>query len=140
MVEKIAEHVIWGPEQEVSLLWFDNRKGYVRIEDGEQLVEEIERQEGWTSKVALFYAELVDLNVDSKVGYVPSKLAMQQADDDWGSERCIVPISTELTVIAPAVSVDWNALDIAEPTDLVIAPMDDTEMAKFFWHSSRRER
>ena len=133
MVEKIAEHVIWGPEQEVSLLWFDNRKGsYVRIEDGEQLVEEIERQEGWTSKVALFYAELVDLNVDSKVGYVPSKLAMQQADDDWGSERCIVPISTELTVIAPAVSVDWNALDIAEPTDLVIAPMDDTEMAKFF--------
>ena len=77
MVEKIGEHVIWGPEQEVSLLWFDNWKGeYVKIEDGEQVVDEIDRQDGWSSKRANFFAELVDLNVDSKVGYVPSQLAI----------------------------------------------------------------
>lgn len=37
-VEKIGENIVWGPEQEVSLLRFDDWKGeYVRIEDGEQI-------------------------------------------------------------------------------------------------------
>ena len=46
-VEKIGENIVWGPEQEVSLLRFDDWKGeYVRIEDGEQIVDEIDRQNG----------------------------------------------------------------------------------------------
>lgn len=76
MVEKIGESIFWGPEQEVALLRFDNWKGeYVRIEDGEEMVDEIDRQDGWTTKQTVFHAELVDLQSDSKVGYVPSKLA-----------------------------------------------------------------
>ncbi|KAE8768453.1 SCAR-like protein 1 [Hordeum vulgare] len=83
LVDKIGETVLWGPEQEVSLLQYDDFKGeYVRIEDGEDIVVEIDRQEGWASLRAEFFAELVDLNIDSKVGYVPSHLAMQKADDD----------------------------------------------------------
>ena len=31
-----------------------------------------------------------------------------------------------------AACVDWNSVEIDEPTDLVIAPMPDTEMAKLF--------
>ena len=55
-VKKIGENIVWGPEQEVSLLRFDDWKGeYVRIEDGEQIVEEIDRQNGWTSKRANFF-------------------------------------------------------------------------------------
>ncbi|KAE8780126.1 hypothetical protein D1007_46804 [Hordeum vulgare] len=81
------------------------------------------RQEGWASLRAELFAELVDLNIDSKVGYVPSHLAMRKADDDWASQRHIVPIITV---------VDWNAVELEEPTDLVIAPMADTEMAKLF--------
>ena len=55
-VEKIGENIVWGLEQEVSLLRFDDWKGeYVRIEDGEQIVEEIDRQNGWTSKRAIFF-------------------------------------------------------------------------------------
>ena len=78
VVEKLGQSVLWGPEQEVSLLRFENWKGeYVRIENGEELVDEIDRQEGWTSKEVTFRAELVDLKSDSKVGYVPSKLASQ---------------------------------------------------------------
>ncbi|KAE8768386.1 hypothetical protein D1007_60124 [Hordeum vulgare] len=120
LVEKIGETVLWGPEQEVSLL----------------------RQEGWASLRAEFFAELVDMNIDSKVGYVPSHLAMQKADDDWASQRHIVPIITDLTVIANGANahaqegnvnvVDWNAVELEEPTDLVIAPIADTEMAKLF--------
>ena len=54
-VEKIWENIIWGPEQEVSLLRFDDWKGeYGRIEDGEQIAEEIDLQNGWTSKRAIF--------------------------------------------------------------------------------------
>ena len=50
LVEKIGETVLWGPEQEVSLLRYDDFKGeYVRIEDGEDIVDEIDRQEGWAS-------------------------------------------------------------------------------------------
>ena len=49
-VEKIGENAVWGPEQEVSLLQFDDSKGeYVRIEYGEQIVDEIDRQNDWTS-------------------------------------------------------------------------------------------
>ena len=33
---------------------------------------------------------------------------------------------------ARVVSVDWNLVELNDPTDLVIAPMDDTEMANFF--------
>ncbi|KAE8778320.1 hypothetical protein D1007_48752 [Hordeum vulgare] len=143
LVEKIGETVLWGPQQEVSLLRYDDFKGeYVRIEDGEDIVVEIDRQEGWASLRAAFFAELVDLNIDSKVGYVPSHLAMQKADDDWDSQRHIVPIITDLTVIADGANahaeegnvnvVDWNAVEFEEPTDLVIAPIADTEMAKLF--------
>ncbi|KAE8811724.1 hypothetical protein D1007_11524 [Hordeum vulgare] len=143
LVEKIGETVLWGPEQEVSLLRYDDFKGeYVRIEDGEDIVVEIDRQEGWASLRAEFFAELVDLNIDSKVGYVPSHLSMQKANDDWASQRHIVPIITDLTVIAYGANahaeegnvnvVDWNAVELEEPTDLVIAPIADTEMAKLF--------
>ncbi|KAE8771622.1 hypothetical protein D1007_56477 [Hordeum vulgare] len=143
LVEKIGETVLWGPEQEVSLLQYDDFKGeYVRIEDGEDIVVEIDRQEGWASLRAEFFAELVGLNIDSKVGYVPSHLAMQKADDDWASQRHIVPIITDLTVIADGANahaeegnvnvVDWNAVELEEPTDLVIAPIANTEMAKLF--------
>ncbi|KAE8803788.1 hypothetical protein D1007_20300 [Hordeum vulgare] len=114
LVEKIGKTMLWGPEQE----------------------------EGWASLRAEFLAELVDLNIESKVGYVPSHLAMQKADDDWASQRHIVPIITDLTVIAVGANadaeegnvavVDWNAVKLEEPIDLVIAPIADTEMTKLF--------
>ncbi|KAE8772399.1 hypothetical protein D1007_55609 [Hordeum vulgare] len=79
---------------------------------------------------------------EQEVGYVPSHLAMQKADDDWASQRHIVPIITDLTVIADGANahaeegnvnvVDWNAVELEEPTNLVIAPIADTEMAKLF--------
>ncbi|KAE8801420.1 outer envelope pore protein 16-3, chloroplastic/mitochondrial-like [Hordeum vulgare] len=115
LVEKIGETVLWGPEQEARGL------GKLRAE---------------------FFVELVDLNIDSKVGYVPSHLAMQKVDDDWASQRHIVPIITDLTLIADGANahaeegnvavVDWNAVELEEPTNLVIAPIADTEMAKLF--------
>ena len=38
LVERIGESIGWGPDQEVTLLRFDNWKGcYVRIEDGEEI-------------------------------------------------------------------------------------------------------
>ena len=43
----------------------------MRMEDGEELVNEIDRQDGWTSKRVTFLAELVYLKSDSRVGYVP---------------------------------------------------------------------
>jgi hypothetical protein len=50
-VEKIGESIVWGPEQEVSLSRFDDWKGeYVRIEDGEDMVDEIDWQDGWSTK------------------------------------------------------------------------------------------
>ena len=147
VVEKIGESIFGGPEQEVALLRFDNWKGeYVRIEYGEDMVDEIDGQDGWTTKQTMFHAELVDLKTDSKVGYVPSKLASQMVDDDWASERQIMPMCTgEVTVlpeggdaedgsegVGRVVYVDWNSVELNDPTDLVIAPMDDTEMAKKF--------
>ncbi|KAK1614668.1 hypothetical protein QYE76_020185 [Lolium multiflorum] len=146
-VEKIGESVVWGPEQQLSLLRFDDWKGeYVRIEDGDDLVTEIDRRDGWTSKHATFYAEIVDRKSDSKVGYVASKLAAQIADDEWASQRQIMPIVTEVSVIsesdaaaqevchgaANVVTVDWNAVELEEHTDLVIAPMSDIEMARIY--------
>ena len=45
VVEKLGQSVLWGPAQKVSLLRFDDCKGeYVRIENGEEMVEEIDRQ------------------------------------------------------------------------------------------------
>jgi hypothetical protein len=47
VVKKLGESVIWCPRQEVSLLRFENWKGeYVRIESGEEMVDEIDRQDG----------------------------------------------------------------------------------------------
>ncbi|KAE8806648.1 hypothetical protein D1007_17174 [Hordeum vulgare] len=76
------------------------------------------------------------------VGYVPSHLAMQKADDDWASQRHMVPIISDLTIIADGanahaeegnvVVVDWNAVELEEPIDLVIAPIADTDMANLF--------
>ena len=82
---------------------------------------------------------------------MPSQLAAQMVDDDWATQRPLIPMCTELTVIAEegqvtgietetAATVDWNEVELDEPTDLVIAPMADTEMANFFWHSSRSSR
>ncbi|KAE8807491.1 hypothetical protein D1007_16282 [Hordeum vulgare] len=105
LMEKIGETVLWGPEQEVSLLRYDDFKvEYVRIEDGEDIVDEIDRQEGWASLRAEFFAELVDLNIDSKVDAEEGNVAV----------------------------VDWNAVELEEPTDLVIAPIAEAEMAKLF--------
>ena len=83
---------------------------------------------GFEKKHATLLAELVDLKSDSRVRYVASKLAMQIADDEWAATRQIIPIVTELTVLAddaqdpardgaangvagtgPAV-VDWNSV------------------------------
>jgi hypothetical protein len=144
VVEKTGESIPSGPEQEVALLRFEEWKGeYVRLEDGEALVDEIDRQDGWTSKHATFLAELVDLKSDSRVGYVPSKLAMQMEDDDWAASRQIMPIVTEVTVLADDAQegcdgaanvavVDWNSVQLKDLTDLVIAPIDDIEMAEIY--------
>ncbi|GJM87235.1 hypothetical protein PR202_ga03169 [Eleusine coracana subsp. coracana] len=62
-------------------------------------------------------------------------------DDDWAASRQIDPILTEVTVFADdtqegcdgaanMVVVDWNSVQLQERTDLVIAPMADTEMTK----------
>ncbi|KAE8811190.1 hypothetical protein D1007_11938 [Hordeum vulgare] len=101
LVERIRESIVWGPEQEVSLPRFDNWKGcYVRIEDGEDMVAEIDRQEGWTSKASTFYAELIDLKCDSKVGYVQSKMASQMVDAEWVAQKqMLLPMISELIVI-----------------------------------------
>jgi hypothetical protein len=53
---------VWfgGPKQEVSLLAFDDwKQEYVRIETGEEMVEEIDRRDGWTTISVLFFAELI---------------------------------------------------------------------------------
>jgi hypothetical protein len=87
-VEKIGESIVWVPEQEVSLSRFDDWKGeYVRIEDGEDIVDAIDRQDGWSTKRATFHAELIDLSSDSRVRNVPSKFALQIVEDDWAAQR-----------------------------------------------------
>jgi hypothetical protein len=42
----------------------------VRIENGEDTVDEIDQQYGWIGKETSFCAELVDMKSDSKVGYM----------------------------------------------------------------------
>ncbi|KAE8813944.1 hypothetical protein D1007_08862 [Hordeum vulgare] len=115
MVEKIGESIFWGPEQDVALLRFDNWKGeYVRIKDGEVMVDEIDRQDGWTTKQTMFHGGLVDLKSDSKVGYVPSKLASLMVDDDWASERQIMPMCIgEVTVLPEEVDAEGGS-DVAD--------------------------
>jgi hypothetical protein len=140
VVEKLGESVIWGPRQEVSLLRFENWKGeYVRIESGEEMVDEIDRQDGWTTKEATFRVELVDMKSDSKIGYVASIVASQMSDDAWASRSQVVPLRTKVTVLAEGadaetdgICIDWNSVELHEGTDLVIAPMADTEMDKMF--------
>jgi hypothetical protein len=148
-VEKIGESIAWGSEQEVPLSRFDDwKQEYVRIEDGEDIVDAIDRQDGWATKYATFHAELVDLKCDSRVGYVPSKLALQMVEDDWAAQRLVVPIVTELTVVLTeegdaneqarydsaekVLCVDWNTVELNARTDLAIAPISDIEMAKLF--------
>ena len=98
LLERIGESVVWGPEQEVSLQRFDNHKGeYVRIEDGESMVAEIDQQEGWASKQVSFHAELIELQSDSRVGYVPSKMAAQVEDEEWVSQKKMLALLTEPT-------------------------------------------
>jgi hypothetical protein len=71
-VEKIGESVVWGPEQELSLLRFDDWKGeYVRIEDGDDLVTEIDRRDGWTSKHQPFMQKLLIANLIPKLDMWP---------------------------------------------------------------------
>jgi hypothetical protein len=103
------------------------------------MVDEIDRQDVWKMKEDTFRAELIDLKSDSKVGYVPSKLASEMSDDAWASRSQVVPIQTEVTVLAEGadveaddICVDWNSVELHEHMDLVIAPMTDTEMAKMF--------
>jgi hypothetical protein len=68
VVDKIGESVVWGPQQEVYLLVFDDwKQEYVRIEIGEEMVEEIDRRDSWTSRSVLFLAQLTDLNPTSRV-------------------------------------------------------------------------
>jgi hypothetical protein len=60
VVEKLGESVIWSPGQKVSLLQFENWKGeYVRIESGEEIVDEITKIT--KSLVTYFYFGFVNL-------------------------------------------------------------------------------
>ncbi|KAE8783405.1 hypothetical protein D1007_43177 [Hordeum vulgare] len=120
LVERIGASIVWGPEQEASLL----------------------RLYSWK--------ELIDLKSDSKVGYVQSKMASEMADAEWVAQKqMLLPMISELTVIGEerrgdadeeegqngagiVVSIDWNDVDLEERTDLVIAPIADIKMAKLF--------
>ncbi|KAE8781074.1 hypothetical protein D1007_45736 [Hordeum vulgare] len=118
VVEKIGESIFWGPEKEVTLLPFDNCKGaYVKTENGEEMVEEIDRQDGW------------------------------MVDDDWASHRQITSMCMgEETLIegvdadaqegcdgaARVIFIDWNSVELEDTIDLVITPMADIETAKHF--------
>lgn len=102
VVEKLGQSVLSGPKQEVALLQYDYWKGeYIRIESGEDMAVQIDRQDGWTSKEVAFRAKHVDMKSDSKVGYVPSQLASQMSDDDWASH--IVPIRTDVKILGEGV-------------------------------------
>jgi hypothetical protein len=110
LVEKIGESIVWGPEQEVSLSRFDDWNGeYVRIEDGKDMVDAIDRQDGWSTKQATFHAELVDLKCYSRVGYVSSKMALQMVEDDWAAQRQVIPIVTESAVWIDEADADSEA-------------------------------
>ncbi|KAE8796730.1 hypothetical protein D1007_28171 [Hordeum vulgare] len=120
LVERTGKSVVWGPDQEVSLLRFVNWK------------------------------ELIDLKCDSKDGYVQSKMVSHMADAEWVAQKqMLLPMISELTVIGEerrddadeeeghngagtVVSIDWNDVDLEERTDLVITPIVDIKMAKLF--------
>jgi hypothetical protein len=78
--------------------------------------------------------ELVGLKSDSKVGYVPQNCYRRcQIMIGPASHRQVVPIRTEVTVLAKGVDakadgncVDWNSLELHKHTDLFIALMADT--------------
>jgi hypothetical protein len=83
------------------------------------MIDEIDRQDGWKTKEDTFRAELIDLKSDSKVGYVPSKLASEMSDDAWASRSHVVPIRTKVTVLAEGADaeangfcVDWNSVEL----------------------------
>ncbi|KAE8814537.1 putative LRR receptor-like serine/threonine-protein kinase [Hordeum vulgare] len=149
LVERIGGSNVWGPEQEVSLQCFDNYYGeYVRIEDGKSMVAKIDQQEGWACKQVTFYAELIDLQTNSRVGYVSSKMAAQLEDDVWVSQKNMLALLTEPTVVdedtgidadgeegthgARKIVVDWNVVELNEKTDLFIAPISNIDMAEMF--------
>ena len=149
LVEKIRESIVQGPEQEVSLLRFDDYKSeYVRIEDGESMVAVIDQQEGWASKKVTFYAELIDLQSDFRVRYVPLKMAAQMEENEQPSQNKMLAMFTEPTVVAEhtgddadteegshgarKIVVDWNVVELNEKIDLFIAPISDIDMTKMF--------
>ncbi|KAE8817700.1 hypothetical protein D1007_04812 [Hordeum vulgare] len=148
LMERIGEIIVWGPEPEVSLQCFDNYYGeYVRIEDGESMVAEIDQREGWAGKEVTFYAELIDQKTHSRVGYVPSKMDALLEDDEWVSQNNMLAL-TEPTVVAEdtwidadgeegthgarKIVVDWNVVDLNEKIDLVITPISDIDMTEMF--------
>ncbi|KAE8779784.1 hypothetical protein D1007_47144 [Hordeum vulgare] len=149
LVERIGESILWGPEQEVSLQCFDNYYGeYVRVEDGESMVAKIDQQEGWAGKQVTFYAELIDLQTHSRIGYVPSKMAAHMEDDEWVSQKKMLALLTEPTVVAEdtridadgeegthgarKIVVDWNVVELNEKIDFVITLISDIDMAEMF--------
>ena len=63
---------------------------------------------------------------------MPSKLAMQISDDEWAANRQIIPIVTDVIVLADDAQkgsdgaanvavVDWNSVELKDLTSLVIA-------------------
>ena len=60
------------------------------------MVDEIDVQDSWTSKSVMFLAELVDRKSDSRVGYVVLKLASQMVEDDWATQRQVMPIVNQV--------------------------------------------
>ncbi|KAE8783355.1 hypothetical protein D1007_43261 [Hordeum vulgare] len=117
LVERIGESIVWGPDQEVSLLRFDNLKGcYVRIEDGEDMVAEIDRQEDaeWVAQKQMSLPMISELTVIGEE---------RRADADEEESH---------NGAGTVVSIDWNDIDLEERRDLVIAPITDIKMAKLF--------
>jgi hypothetical protein len=100
------------------------------------LMKSIDKMAG-QANMLYFLAKLVELNVDSRVGYVPLKLASQLAEDGWAAQRHTHPILTELIVLTgeaaeKVVIVDWNTVDVSDKTELVIAPISGIDIAKLF--------
>jgi hypothetical protein len=109
------------------------------------MVDEIDRRDGSTSKRAMFLAELIDPKSDSRVGYVPSKLACEIVH--WAAQRKIMLVVTELAMLTAdanadaqeavnyaekVVTIDWNTIEIIDRIDLVTAPLFDIQMANLF--------
>ena len=59
-VEKIGENVVWGPEQEVSLLRFDDWKGeYVRMMVNRLLMKSIGKTAGQANELIFLLSWLI---------------------------------------------------------------------------------